>query len=123
MIYEEFLWGNIEEIHKRFKRQYDYTNNLIYVFTQYQNLLYYFSKEVNKIVDNHLQLYEEKVTKKTGANAPVFHYDCIIIQQSRNDNSVGYVPITVPLRTGGAGEIFQRPARIRICILTLRSLQ
>lgn len=32
MIYEEFLWGNIEEIHKRFKRQYDYTNNLIYVF-------------------------------------------------------------------------------------------
>lgn len=60
MIYEEFLWGNIEEIHKRFKRQYDYTNNLIYVFTQYQNLLYYFSKEVNKIVDNHLQLYEEK---------------------------------------------------------------
>ena len=25
-------------------------------------------------------MYEEKVTKKTGAYTPVFHYDCIIIQ-------------------------------------------
>ena len=58
MLYEEKLWGKVNELHLRYERQNQYLENLIDMFTQFQNVLYYFGKNLTKALDQNYQLFE-----------------------------------------------------------------
>ena len=60
MLYEEKLWGKVNELHLRYERQNQYLENLIDMFTQFQNVLYYFGKNLTKALDQNYQLFEEQ---------------------------------------------------------------
>ena len=62
MLYEENLWGRVNELHLRYKRQNQNLENLIYMFTQFQNVLYYYGRDLTKAVDKNYKLFEEQNT-------------------------------------------------------------
>ena len=69
MLYEENLWGRVNELHLRYKRQNQNLENLIYMFTQFQNVLYYYGRDLTKAVDKN---YNENGYNKYGYDKYMF---------------------------------------------------
>ena len=62
MNFEDNLWGKVIDLHERYKRQNNNLNNIIYLLTQFQNVLYYYGRDLSKAVNKNYTLFEEKNT-------------------------------------------------------------
>ena len=65
MNFEDNLWGKVIDLHERYKRQNDNINNIIYLLTQFQNVLYYYGRDLKKAANKNLTLFEENNTTQS----------------------------------------------------------
>ena len=62
MSFDNNLWGKVFDLHERYKRQNNNLDNIIYLLTQFQNVLFYYGKDLQKAVNKNYTLFEEKNT-------------------------------------------------------------
>ena len=65
--YEDRLWNTVNELHERYRRQYNYSKNLSIVFTKLQEAFFNFGKEITNLVNKKYELFEEKESTQNQA--------------------------------------------------------
>ena len=65
--YEDRLWNKVNELHERYRRQYNCSKNLSIVFTKLQEAFFNFGKEITNLVNKKYILFEEKKSSQNKA--------------------------------------------------------